>query len=162
MRTTHRIWYSFWRLQRGHIIVTEKATPFLSHPVVTVRQTDEGSVMIGDSVEEAGFDVTVGTGVVSAMAARAVRISGQQFELDLVASLAGEDALENAIDSGFVSESEAVAQLRFEVTGHAVLLQNGHRKLVQLTERLVECDRIDPALVIAPRANKKDVLISLH
>ena len=26
--------------------------PFLPHPVVTIRQTDEGTVMIGDSKEE--------------------------------------------------------------------------------------------------------------
>ncbi|HEV3185211.1 MAG TPA: FAD-dependent oxidoreductase, partial [Xanthobacteraceae bacterium] len=47
------------RPQRGHIIVTEKVAPFLDHPIVTIRQTDEGGVMIGDSVEEAGFDTTV-------------------------------------------------------------------------------------------------------
>ena len=43
------------RPQRGQIIVTEKAKPFLHYPVVTVRQTDEGGVMIGDSLEEAGL-----------------------------------------------------------------------------------------------------------
>ncbi len=62
------------RPQRGQVIVTEKAKPFLNYPVVTVRQTDEGGVMIGDSVEEAGWDTTVGTGVISAMAERAVRM----------------------------------------------------------------------------------------
>jgi glycine/D-amino acid oxidase-like deaminating enzyme len=72
------------RPQRGQIIVTEKIAPFLDHPVVTVRQTDEGSVMIGDSVEEAGFDVTVGTGVVSAMADRAVRMFPQLGRLNVV------------------------------------------------------------------------------
>jgi glycine/D-amino acid oxidase-like deaminating enzyme len=72
------------RPQRGQIVVTEKVAPFLDHPVVTVRQTDEGSVMIGDSVEEAGFDVTVGTGVVSAMAARAVRMFPQLGRLNVV------------------------------------------------------------------------------
>ena len=62
------------RPQRGQIIVTERAAPFLDYPVVTIRQTDEGTVMIGDSVEEAGCDTTVGAGIVSAMAARAVRM----------------------------------------------------------------------------------------
>ncbi len=74
--------------QRGQIIVTEKVAPFLDYPVVTVRQTDEGSVMIGDSVEEAGFDVTVGTGVVSAMADRAVRMFPQLGKLNVVRSWA--------------------------------------------------------------------------
>lgn len=72
------------RPQRGHVIVTEKAAPFLDYPIITVRQTDEGSVMIGDSVEEAGFDVTVGAGVVSAMAARAVRMFPQLGRLNVV------------------------------------------------------------------------------
>jgi hydrogen cyanide synthase HcnC len=72
------------RPQRGQIIVTEKIAPFLDYPVVTVRQTDEGSVMIGDSVEEAGFDVTVGTGVVSAMADRAVRMFPRLGALNVV------------------------------------------------------------------------------
>ncbi|MBM3523841.1 MAG: FAD-binding oxidoreductase, partial [Alphaproteobacteria bacterium] len=62
------------RPQRGQVVVTERLQPFLRHPIVTVRQTDEGSVMLGDSQEEAGFDDTVGTGVVSTIAARAVRI----------------------------------------------------------------------------------------
>lgn len=62
------------RPQRGQVIVTEKVAPFLNYPVVTVRQTDEGGVMIGDSVEEAGWDTNVGPGVISAMADRAVRM----------------------------------------------------------------------------------------
>src|SRR5262249_54228663 len=72
------------RPQRGQIIVTEKVAPFLDHPVVTMRQTDEGSGMLGDSVEEAGWDVRVGTGVVSAMAARAARMFPQLGRLNVV------------------------------------------------------------------------------
>src|SRR5439155_4092526 len=41
------------RPQRGQIIVTEKVAPFMNYVVHTIRQTDEGSVMISDSVEEA-------------------------------------------------------------------------------------------------------------
>ncbi len=62
------------RPQRGQIIVTEKIRPFLDYPVSTVRQTDEGGVLIGDSSEEAGFDDTVGLGVASTMAERAGRM----------------------------------------------------------------------------------------
>jgi hydrogen cyanide synthase HcnC len=76
------------RPQRGQIIVTEKVLPFLNHPIVTVRQTDEGSVMIGDSVEEAGWDVSVGTGVLAAMAERAVRMFPQLGRLNVVRSWA--------------------------------------------------------------------------
>lgn len=61
------------RPQRGQVLVTERLQPFLRHPIVTIRQTDEGTVMLGDSQEEAGFDDTVGTGVISTIAERAVR-----------------------------------------------------------------------------------------
>jgi hydrogen cyanide synthase HcnC len=62
------------RPQRGQIIVTEKAKPFLRYPLVTVRQTDEGGVMVGDSLEETGFDNVVTTPVTATMADRAVRM----------------------------------------------------------------------------------------
>ncbi len=60
--------------ERGQIIVTERLRPFLRHPIVTVRQTDEGTVMIGDSKEEgidpAGQNLDINT----VMASRAVRM----------------------------------------------------------------------------------------
>jgi len=62
------------RPQRGQIVVTERLKPFLDYPIVNIRQTDEGTVMLGDSLEEAGFDDTVGTGVVATIAERAMRI----------------------------------------------------------------------------------------
>jgi len=62
------------RPQRGQIIVLERVRRFLDYPIATVRQTDEGTVMIGDSQEEAGFDETVGTAVLATLASRALRI----------------------------------------------------------------------------------------
>jgi glycine/D-amino acid oxidase-like deaminating enzyme len=62
------------RPQRGQILVTERLQPFLRHPVVTVRQTDEGSVMLGDSQEEAGFDDSLRTDVLATIARRATRM----------------------------------------------------------------------------------------
>lgn len=61
------------RPQRGQVMVTEKVTPFLECPLVTVRQTDEGSVMIGDSKEEVGFDNGSDSRVLGMIADRAVR-----------------------------------------------------------------------------------------
>ena len=61
------------RPQRGQIIVTEKIRPFLHYPLYSMRQTDEGSVMLGDSVEEVGLDDRVSYAVLSTMASRAVR-----------------------------------------------------------------------------------------
>jgi glycine/D-amino acid oxidase-like deaminating enzyme len=62
------------RPQRGQIIVTEKVAPFLDYIVHTIRQTDEGGVMISDSVEEAGYDDSVGSEVLAVMAQRAARM----------------------------------------------------------------------------------------
>ena len=76
------------RPQRGQIVVTERVRPFLAHPVVTVRQTDEGSVMLGDSVEEAGWDDTVGNGVIAAIADRAARMFPLLGRLNIVRSWA--------------------------------------------------------------------------
>ena len=61
------------RAQRGQLIVTEKAAPFLHHPVVTVRQTDEGGIMIGDSQEEQ-TEALVGPAILATMADRAQRM----------------------------------------------------------------------------------------
>ncbi len=76
------------RPQRGQILVTERLQPFLRHPVVTIRQTDEGSVMLGDSQEEAGFDDSVDTGVLATIAARATRMFPQLGRANVVRSWA--------------------------------------------------------------------------
>ncbi len=76
------------RPQRGQVLVTERCAPFLSHPLVTMRQTDEGSVMIGDSAEEAGLDERIGLGVLGAMAERAVRMFPAVGRLNVVRSWA--------------------------------------------------------------------------
>ena len=72
------------RPQRGQIMVTEKVAPFMNHIVHTVRQTDEGSVMISDSVEEAGYDISVGSEILSVMAQRAARMLPLLARLNVV------------------------------------------------------------------------------
>ncbi len=69
---------------KGQIIVTEKTAPFLHHPMVTIRQTDEGGIMIGDSQEDRGFDTVVGQPVISVMAERAVRTFPRLAGLNVV------------------------------------------------------------------------------
>jgi hydrogen cyanide synthase HcnC len=61
------------RPQKGQVLVLERMRPFLPLPLSTLRQTEDGTVLIGDSQEEGGVDETVGVPVLSAMAARAVR-----------------------------------------------------------------------------------------
>ena len=72
------------RPQRGQLIVTEKTAPFLHYPVSTVRQTDEGGVMLGDSQEEAGVDSGVGQPVISVLADRAARMFPRLASLAIV------------------------------------------------------------------------------
>jgi glycine/D-amino acid oxidase-like deaminating enzyme len=55
---------------RGQIIVTERLRPFLDYTCHTLRQTVEGSVMMGDSQEDAGFDTSVGVPILQSMAER--------------------------------------------------------------------------------------------
>ncbi len=62
------------RPERGQIIVTERLQPFLKHPVVTVRQTDEGTVMIGDSKEEGITPEGTNMGIAAVEADRALRM----------------------------------------------------------------------------------------
>ncbi len=58
---------------KGQILVTERARPLFDLPTHVVRQTDEGSILIGDSHEDAGFDTTSRPDIMAGIAARAVR-----------------------------------------------------------------------------------------
>ncbi|WP_044042928.1 NAD(P)/FAD-dependent oxidoreductase [Caballeronia insecticola] len=58
---------------RGQVLVSERVAPFLSYPTLNVRQTDEGSVQFGDSMEEVGFDDLTTTPVLADIARRGVR-----------------------------------------------------------------------------------------
>ena len=62
------------RPERGQILVTERLRPFLSMPVSMVRQTAEGSVQLGASKENVGFDEGTRVPVMNAIASRAVRV----------------------------------------------------------------------------------------
>jgi glycine/D-amino acid oxidase-like deaminating enzyme len=62
------------RPQRGQVIVLERVRPFLAYPMATIRQTDEGTVLIGDSQEEGGFDESLKTSISAVQAERALRI----------------------------------------------------------------------------------------
>ena len=61
------------RPERGQIVVTERLRPFLEYPVVTLRQTDEGTVMMGDSKEESTDPTGLTLGVSATEVERAVR-----------------------------------------------------------------------------------------
>jgi glycine/D-amino acid oxidase-like deaminating enzyme len=60
------------RPQRGQVLVTERAAELLPMPTTTIRQTQEGSLMMGDSMEEVGFDLRQTPEVMRQIAERAV------------------------------------------------------------------------------------------
>ncbi|AFP30829.1 NAD(P)/FAD-dependent oxidoreductase [Marinobacter sp. BSs20148] len=59
---------------RGQVLVGERVRPFLNYPTGHVRQTGEGSVQIGDSKEDVGFDSGTTTEVMAKIAHRAVKL----------------------------------------------------------------------------------------
>jgi glycine/D-amino acid oxidase-like deaminating enzyme len=70
--------------ERGQIVVTERLRPFMNHPVVTLRQTDEGTVMIGDSKEESVDPAGLTIGVSATEAERAVRMFPRLADVNVV------------------------------------------------------------------------------
>jgi len=57
---------------RGQVLISERVRPFLDYPTINVRQTDEGTVQLGDSMEEVGFDDGTCAEVMAAIARRGV------------------------------------------------------------------------------------------
>jgi glycine/D-amino acid oxidase-like deaminating enzyme len=74
---------------RGQIVVTERTMPFLPHPLTTIRQTDEGTVMIGDSKEDQLDDRTLNHSVSAVMADRAQRMFPHLACLNVVRTWSG-------------------------------------------------------------------------
>jgi glycine/D-amino acid oxidase-like deaminating enzyme len=64
--------YAPLRPNKGQIMALARVPAFLRYPVETVRQTDDGTVLVGDSQEDAGFDETPDPAVLGAMARRAL------------------------------------------------------------------------------------------
>jgi glycine/D-amino acid oxidase-like deaminating enzyme len=62
------------RPEKGEILVTERIRPCLPLPCNRVRQTAEGSFLIGASKEDAGFDVQTNTRVIQNISGRARKV----------------------------------------------------------------------------------------
>ncbi len=73
---------------KGQVLVTERAKPLFDLPTLYVRQTTEGSIMLGDSHEDVGFDITSTAGVIGNIAARAVKSFPMLRDLRVVRSWA--------------------------------------------------------------------------
>jgi len=61
------------RPERGQVLVTERLRPLFRIPVGSIRQTNEGTIQLGNSKEEVGFDLGTTVDVTRNIARRAVR-----------------------------------------------------------------------------------------
>ncbi|MFV0294598.1 MAG: NAD(P)/FAD-dependent oxidoreductase [Hyphomicrobiaceae bacterium] len=103
--------------ERGQIIVTERIAPFLGYPIVNVRQTDEGTVMIGDSREETTDPAGNRVGISGLMAARAVRYFPKLANLNVIRTWS---AIRVMTQDGFpIYDQSIVAPGAFLATCHS-------------------------------------------
>lgn len=58
---------------RGQVLIGERVAHFLDFPTTYVRQTDEGTIQLGDSMEDVGLDDGTTVDVLASIAQRGVR-----------------------------------------------------------------------------------------
>ncbi|HET6925502.1 MAG TPA: FAD-dependent oxidoreductase [Hyphomicrobiaceae bacterium] len=110
---------------RGQILVTERAAPFLPYPLVTIRQTDEGTVMIGDSREETTDETRLDLSIAAVEADRARRMFPALGKLNVIRTWSG---IRVMTQDGFPIYDQSTAHPgAFVVTCHSgVTLAAGH------------------------------------
>jgi glycine/D-amino acid oxidase-like deaminating enzyme len=140
--------------ERGQIIVTERIAPFLRHPVVTLRQTDEGSVMIGDSKEEGTDPGGMTLGINSVMADRAVRMFPKLGRLNVVRTWT---AIRVMTADGFpIYEESATHPGAFVACCHSGVTLAANHALTLAP--MIAAGRLDPDLVGAFSAKRFDAV----
>ena len=77
------------RPQRGQVMVTEKLEPFMPLPASGLRQTGDGTVMIGATQEEAGYDVSTTGEAAARLSRKTVRVAPALADVTLVRQWAG-------------------------------------------------------------------------
>lgn len=75
--------------QRGQVLVTERTSRFLPLPASGLRQTAEGTVLIGVTNEDVGFDTTTSAEGAAKMAHKAIKIIPALQQVRLVRQWAG-------------------------------------------------------------------------
>jgi glycine/D-amino acid oxidase-like deaminating enzyme len=105
-----------WPL-KGQIVVTERVPPRLAMPTNYLRQTDDGTFLIGDSHEHSGFDINSTSPVMASLAARALRSFPYLAALRVIRSWA---ALRVMTDDGFpIYQQSERCPGAFAVTCHS-------------------------------------------
>lgn len=74
---------------KGQILVTEKCAPFFPYTAATLRQADEGGVMIGDSQETHTNRIATNQDISAVLANRAVRTFPHLTKVNVIRSWAG-------------------------------------------------------------------------
>ncbi len=75
--------------QRGQILVTERLEPFLPVPMSGLRQTQEGTVMIGSTHDDVGFATSTTGEAAASLSAKAIRRIPALSEVKLVRQWSG-------------------------------------------------------------------------
>lgn len=74
---------------RGQILVTERLAPMLPLPISGMRQTREGTVMLGTTHDNPGFDTSTTVGAAAALSANAIRRIPALSDVTLVRQWSG-------------------------------------------------------------------------
>lgn len=77
------------RAQRGQVLVTERMRPFLARPASGLRQTQDGTVMLGATREDVGLDDRTTVEGEAGLAARAIRVLPLLASVRVVRAWAG-------------------------------------------------------------------------
>lgn len=102
---------------RGQVLVSERATPLIHYPTGHIRQTGEGSIQLGDSNEDVGFDDSTTVEEMQNIAVRAVKMFPAIGNLRLIRAWG---ALRVISDDGFPIYQESNSSPgAFVVTCHS-------------------------------------------
>jgi hydrogen cyanide synthase HcnC len=111
--------------QQGQIIVTERVRRLIDYPTHLLRQTDEGTVMLGDSQEDVGFDTSTRVEILRTIAQRNLRTFPALRDASVIRTWA---ALRVMSPDGFpIYEQSAAYPGAFAITCHSgVTLAGAH------------------------------------
>jgi len=72
--------------QKGHILVAQKVPPLDLIPCFNVRQTKSGTLLLGVSNEDVGFDINIDEGIVSNILKKSIKILPMLKDVNLIRS----------------------------------------------------------------------------